>query len=257
MPISIDSVIVPTGTKSVIHNAPIKGFELVNDSAAPGNNKVYATSAGGVRGWLDNFGVALVALTGVAANALNLGTFTGGIIPASVTLKAALQALETALAASSGGEIEYQASPMNAPDTGCFIRASASGITFLRAGGAGTNTEGTITVPSGAYCSQIFIHFSAGQAPGSTYYLNVDTIGTSKPVNGGQNSARPAFGTVASKPATFTDVSPATSYINSGTPLILGVAGVDDNGTRVRRRIKVENYSQQVGANASILALWL
>jgi len=251
------TVIVPTETKSVKHNESLKGFELDNDLASPGNSKVYGTNSGGTRGWKTDLTVALTTLSGVASGAVNLGTFTGDTIPDNSTVKAALQALETAIAAAGGGETEYQAEPINGPDTGCFVRASGEGVTFERTGGSGTNTEGILTVPDGVFVSQVFIHFSAGQAPGTTFYLNVDTAGTSKVVNGGQNSARPAFGTVATKPATFTDGDPATSFINSGTPLILGIAGMNDNGSRVRRRIKITNYSQQAGASASILALWL
>lgn len=256
MPTEVD-VIVPTGTKSVIHNAGLQGFELVNDDVAPGNNKVYGTTSGGVRDWIDNLAVPLVTLSGVAAGETDLGTFTGGTIPNDSDIKEALQALETAVEAGSGGEIEYEATPVSGPDTGCFVRATVAGVTYSRTGGAGTNTEGILTIPDGAYCSQVFIHFDAAQAPGTTFYLNVDTLGTSKEVNGGQNSARPAFGTVSTKPATFSDGSPATSFVNSGTPLILGVAQMNDNGTRVRRRIKIDNYSQQAGSSASILALWL
>lgn len=256
MPSEVD-VIVPSGLKSVKHNAGAEGFELDGDLVSPGNNKVYGTNGAGVRGWLSNLGVFLTTLSGVAAEALNLGTFTGSVIPDNSTIKAALQALETAVEAGSGGEIEYEATPVSGPDTGCFVRATVAGITYSRTGGAGTNTEGILTIPDGAYCSQVFIHFDAAQAPGTTFYLNVDTLGTSKEVNGSQNSARPAFGTVSTKPATFTDGTPATSYVNSGTPLILGVAQMNDNGTRVRRRIKIDNYSQQAGSSASILALWL
>lgn len=39
----------------------------------------------------------LVALSGLPANSVNLGTFTGGIVADSATVKAAIQALETAI----------------------------------------------------------------------------------------------------------------------------------------------------------------
>lgn len=47
------AVIVPTETKSVLHNETLKGFELVNDEASPGNSKLYGTNGAGVKGWYD------------------------------------------------------------------------------------------------------------------------------------------------------------------------------------------------------------
>lgn len=47
------AVIVPTETKSVLHNETLKGFELVNDATSPGNNKLYGTNGAGVKGWYD------------------------------------------------------------------------------------------------------------------------------------------------------------------------------------------------------------
>ena len=44
---------------------------------------------------LDKGAQDLVSLSGVAANSTNLGSFTGGVIPANDTVKQALQALET------------------------------------------------------------------------------------------------------------------------------------------------------------------
>jgi hypothetical protein len=47
------AVIVPTETKSVLHNETLKGFELVNDAAAPGNSKYYGTDGSGTKGFFD------------------------------------------------------------------------------------------------------------------------------------------------------------------------------------------------------------
>ena len=57
-------------------------------------------SAGSVTSVSTNVG-DLVTLSGVAQNAEDLGTFTGGTIADSSTIKAALQALETAVEAAS------------------------------------------------------------------------------------------------------------------------------------------------------------
>lgn len=56
------------------------------------------TSAAGVMSSTDKTNLsALITLSGVAAAATNLGTFTGSIIPDNTTIKAALQSLETSV----------------------------------------------------------------------------------------------------------------------------------------------------------------
>lgn len=53
------AVIVPTSLASVEHDPVGKGFRLLNDQASPGNNMVYGTDGGGVKGWkVDPAGVA-------------------------------------------------------------------------------------------------------------------------------------------------------------------------------------------------------
>lgn len=80
--------------------------------AGSGNDAFYATFSGSLSAVrtialpdtnLDFANIAaLVTLSGVAANSLDLGTFTGSTIPDSSTVKAALQSLETAVEAGSG-----------------------------------------------------------------------------------------------------------------------------------------------------------
>lgn len=154
------------------------------------------------------------------------------------------------------GDYEYSATPVTAiVDEGCFITCTETGATFARTGGASTNTEGTVTVTESARVKGVTIHFNASQAPGTTYYLNIDYTGTAKAVNGSTDTFRPILATVTTKPSSISDSTPATNYVHSGTPLQVGIAGIDDNGTRVRYRIKITNYSQQVGAAASILTV--
>ncbi len=157
---------------------------------------------------------------------------------------------------SGSGDLEYEATGVNgAVDEGCFITCTASGATFERTGGASTNTEGILTIPEDERVKGVTIHFGASQAPGTTYYLNVDYLGTAKAVNGSTSTFRPVFATVTTKPGTINDTTPATNYVHSGTPIQVGIAGINDNGSRVRFRIKITNYSQQVGAAASILTV--
>lgn len=151
---------------------------------------------------------------------------------------------------------QYQASGVNgAVDLGAFVTTTATGVSYERSGGSGQNTEGTLRVPDGAILQGLSVHFSSGQAPGNTFYLNVDYQSTGRSVIGTQNSVMPSWATVTTKPTTFSDAAPATNYIHSGTPLQIGIAQVDDNGVRTRIRYKITNYSQQVGSNASILSI--
>lgn len=180
------------------------------------------------------------------------------LIPgANVTFDNEANTITINAAGGGGAGLEqYQATPITeVTDNGCFVTCTESGATYARTGGVGQNTEGTLRVPNGAILKGAAVHFSAAQAPGSTFYLNVDYLGTGKAVNGGENSLMPPFVTVTSKPNPFSDGSPATNYVHSGTPLQVGVTQVDDNGTRVRVRIKITNYNQQVGSNASILSV--
>lgn len=158
---------------------------------------------------------------------------------------------------SGGNAIEqYQASGVNgAVDNGAFVTTSLLGATYERTGGSGQNTEGILTVPAGTILQGLTVHFSSGQAPGNTFYLNVDYSETAKAVNGAQESVMPVSATVTTKPGTFSDAAPATNYVHSGTPLQVGIAQVDDNGSRVRVRYKIQNFNQQAGSNASMLSI--
>lgn len=157
---------------------------------------------------------------------------------------------------SGGGELEYQATAVTpSVDNGCFVTASAAGVTYARTGGSGQNTEGIVTVPANQRLKSVTVHFSAAQAPGGTFFLNIDYTGTARPVNGSLNTLRPVMATVTSKPVSINDGAPATNFVHSGTPLQVGIADVNDNGTRVRLRVKITNYNQQVGSNASILTV--
>lgn len=76
----------------------------------------------------------LVTLSGVADGAVNLGTFTGTTINDNVTIKAALQALETAVeGASSGGTIarESDTCPTTNASTNFNITLSQSNPTLI------------------------------------------------------------------------------------------------------------------------------
>lgn len=158
---------------------------------------------------------------------------------------------------SSGASLfEYEAAPIAAGiDIGCFVTATVQGATYARTGGASQNTEGILTLPTGGILRGLSIHFTKAQAPGNTFYLNLDRLGTNLPVNGSYDSLRPVMATVASKPDNLSEADPVTNFVHAGTPLFVQTVAIEDNGTRVRQRIKIQNYNQQVGAGASILTL--
>lgn len=92
--------------------------------------------------------INLITLSGVAADAQNLGTFPGTIIPDNQTIKQALQALETSLASVvAGGLMEYDAT------NGARVTASGAGVTFAKAGGVGT-----FTIPAGVILMSAIIN---------------------------------------------------------------------------------------------------
>lgn len=155
-----------------------------------------------------------------------------------------------------GGILQYEAAGTNGTvDDGCFVTATGQFIEYERTGGAGQNTEGVLLVPPNVIMRGLSIHFNASQAPGNTFYLNVDYSETNRDVNGALSTLMPVMGTVTSKPSPISDGSPYLNFVHSGTPLQIGIVQVDDNGTRTRIRYKISNYNQQVGAGASILTL--
>ena len=115
---SNDDYEVTLGFASVLENltddtTPQLGGDLdLNSSDITGTGNVNITgtvtatnvSVGGTTFSTINENVSnLVTLSGVSANAANLGTFTGTTISDNVTIKAAIQELETGLDNVSGG----------------------------------------------------------------------------------------------------------------------------------------------------------
>lgn len=92
----------------------------------------------------------LIILSGVAANAQDLGTFTGVTIPDNVTIKAALQALET--------DLELQNLRFDILDEG--VDTGAGEITSINFVGAGVTAVQagnavTITIPGGGEATTV------------------------------------------------------------------------------------------------------
>lgn len=165
------------------------------------------------------------------------------------------------ISATGGGGsslVKYEANNDGDPvNDGAFVTATDLGATYERTGGAGANTEGIITLPlASSFLTGCTIHFTAAQAPGVTFYLNIDyPTPAAGAGNRNYDSLMMPMATVATKPAAPTDAAPATNYVHTGTPIQVGVAGVSENAGTTRIRIKISNYAQQVGANASMLSV--
>jgi hypothetical protein len=81
---------------SIVHNS--SSVNVVSSTGADGTINAATTSLSGVMTATDKINLnALGTLSGVALGSTNLGTFTGTTIPNNVTIKAALQSLETSL----------------------------------------------------------------------------------------------------------------------------------------------------------------
>lgn len=113
---------------------------VVIDSASVADNEYARFTAGG----LESLSVAevqadlsvddLITLSGVSGGAVNLGTFTGTTIADNQTIKAALQALETAVESASGGGTiarESDTCPTTAANTNFNITLSQSDPTII------------------------------------------------------------------------------------------------------------------------------
>lgn len=235
----IDSILSQSGSSLTFRVIDVYSVGFI----ATGNAQLLELSA--------NLKIPGVAPTGDSNAALTTAPDHASLLNYIIrTLDAATQ--------TGSAELEYQAAAVTpSVDDGCFVTASAAGVTYARTGGSGQNTEGIVTVPASQRLKSVTVHFSSGQAPGSTFFLNIDYTGTARPVNGSLNTLRPVYATVTSKPVSINDGAPATNFVHSGTPLQVGIADVNDNGTRVRLRVKITNYNQQVGSNASILTVLL
>ena len=215
---------------------------------------ISAAGGGGETNTASNLGTGQGIFASKVASDLRFKSLVAGT---NVTISSTGNAITISAAGGGAGLEQYEAEAVGGADGGCYITCTKIGATFARTGGAGQNTEGVLTIPEGSILKGIAVHFDAAQAPGNTYFLNIDRpySGPITPPWLGENDAMPPLLTVTSRPVGFSDVVPATSYVHSGTPLQYGIAQINDNGSRIRIRLKVTNYNQQVGANASILSV--
>lgn len=189
------------------------------------------------------------------------GVFYGGIKPSAEYLDLFSLISENIIngniAIASSGIMRYQATgSTGSVDNGCFVSTNISGAIYQRTGGAGTNTEGILTLPNAtSVLTGVAIHFDTSQAPGTDFYLNIVYPSASLTVNGSLNSLIPPIANITLKPSTaLADNNPALNYQHVGPPILCGVTGITVT-TTTTIRVKIDNYNEQVGANASILSL--
>ena len=154
----------------------------INDDASIATTLTALSTANEVH--VDN----LVSLTGVAKDATNLGTFTGATIADSQTVKAALQALETAVEAA-GSAASLTAVTADVADlrtltgtsdddedlgtfSGSTIADSATIKAALQALETATETKGT--TDAGDNVNTLVPSTSAQTVPSTYYFLVVD-----------------------------------------------------------------------------------
>lgn len=166
----------------------------------------------------------LVALSGVADGEQNLGTFTGSTIPDSQTIKAALQAIETALEAisPSGGftVVEFEkVSGVNANNkatVGYVVVSGSPTVDVVWTGEGGTTPTVTITVSGGVIrILDLFNAYENTNVSAATLEVIVNGVGAT------QLRAIPLFNKVYHN-AEFSAVSPsANCYVDmDNTPQI-------------------------------------
>ena len=138
----------------------------------------------------------VATLTGVAKDSANLGTFTGSTIADSSTLKAAIQALETALETKSAssvvteidGNVEYLVSlsgvAENATNLGTFTGATIADSSTVKAALQALETACELSTDDGDNVNQLVGSTSADSEPTNYFFLVVDAAsGAIKVIN--------------------------------------------------------------------------
>lgn len=125
-----------TGT-DLAHTVDATNLYLTSSTGADTTITPATVSDAGVMSAFDKINInSLITLSGVAADSLHLGTFTGTIIPDSSTVKAALQALETNLASIpviTTGNLMSASTPITVTSGTGAVVGSGTTLTFTPA----------------------------------------------------------------------------------------------------------------------------
>lgn len=159
---------------------------------------------------------ALNTLSGVAVDATDLGTFTGTVIPDSTTVKAALQALETAHEALSGVQMEFQDSVLDYVVDNTAVPASESlGDRYILSHDGGT--------PNAAYDGA-----AAGdivEFDGTVWVASTPTVGTFVSADDESNVLYYYGGTWSTK--AFENTTASTGLVKVGTDIRIADASAN------------------------------
>jgi len=154
----------------------------LNDDASLANSLTALINANETH--IDN----MATLTGVAKDAVNLGTFSGSTVADNQTIKAALQALETAVeAAGSAASLTAVTSDVadlrtlsgtadEAEDLGTFSGATIADSSTIKAAlqSLETAVEAAGVVDAGDNVNRLVASTTAQTAPSTYYFLVVD-----------------------------------------------------------------------------------
>lgn len=178
----------------------------------------------------------LITLSGVADGAVDLGTFTGSTIADNQTIKAGLQALETAVEGkqASGSYLTAEVDPIVAAQTNGFtITRGTTPATLTVASSAsvsGTNTGDNAPNSSSTYIGTTAVALNRGSGALSLSGVNID--GTAANLSGtptlptGTTLVAPVLGTPASGTLTSCTGLPVAG-ITASTSTALGVGSIE------------------------------
>jgi hypothetical protein len=209
----------------------------------------------------------LTTLSGVAANATNLGTFTGVTIPDNATVKSALAQLEAhgetleLLVAAKQDKIQYKQAGTNVSTLGAFDKINVIGGTAVINGGDATQLD--ITIPSvGATTNTLTSNLASGIVSTvngivATLTPPTGTIATQLGFDG--TGAIVKALPVASAPITVVNNGASIKYfVVSGTPVVTftkaaGVTQVVSTGGLIeviRVQVGFDTATDTDGANS-------
>lgn len=143
---------------------------LVNDAAAPGNNKFYGTNGAGVRGWYTVSGEANagvnVGVSGAEVYAGKSGVnlqFRKLVAGTNMTVTQSGDVITFASTASGGGGEGSSYAVYNAGN-GCYVVADNTGTTFAKNTSTG---EFTLSIPDGVDVKGGWVAVASGDADAS------------------------------------------------------------------------------------------
>ena len=186
----------------------------------------------------------LVTLTGVATNAVNLGSFTGGVISDDVTIKVALQELETAHEALSGIDMEFANSALDYVVDNTAVPASeVLGDRYILSHDGG--------VPNAAYDGA-----SAGdivEFDGTNWVATTPTVGTFISADDESNVLYYYGGTWSTK--AFENTTASTGLVKVGTDIRLADYSVDGTGIEISNgviQLVINTGTFEIGPNPGV-----